>query len=155
MIKWKYRKLFKVASALMLLVLYISTMLASDVVALTCGCCHHEADVHTAFPHVHKCSSATCSHHDHSHSHECTAPALKEHHACNHDHSTEVELYTQPRVDDNSLRETILLAAMMDAAIEIVAPDDVENFLYREFSLPALSAGYGGGQSLRAPPAMV
>ena len=56
---------------------------------------------------------------------------------------------------DNSLRETILLAAMMDAAIEIVAPDDVENFLYREFSLPALSAGYGGGQSLRAPPAMV
>lgn len=155
MVQWKYRKLFKMASALMLLVLYISTMLASDVVALTCGCCHHEADVHTAFPHVHKCSSVECECHNHSHSHECEAPVLKEHHSCNHDHSTEVELYTQPRVDDNSLRQIILLAAMTDTSVEIVAAENSVSFLYREFYLPALSAGYGGGQSLRAPPAIV
>lgn len=155
MIKWRYRKLFRVSSAMILLMLYISTMLASDVMALTCGCCDHEADVHTAFRHVHKCTSSHCAEHDHSHFHECSAPVIKEHHSCNHDHSTEVKLYTQPRVEDGTLRETILLAAMMDTSVEIVAPTNTSSFVYQEFSLPALSAGYGGGESLRAPPAMV
>lgn len=160
MAKWRNRRLFQVASAMMLLVLYISTMLAGDVVALTCGCRHHEADVHTSFRHVHKCSSGCCHHHDVVVEHECsesTLPGeagvvLTERNCCNHDHSTEVKLYVQPRTDDGQVRQTILLAVLMDNSVTISPVENLLSSEYQEFRLPALSLGYGGGLSLRAPP---
>ena len=149
------RKIFKFASALMLLVLYISTVLAGDVMSLTCGCRHHDADVHTAFRHVHKCTSSCCKQSVVAHSHECDAPKVKESGCCNHNHSTDIKLYVQPRVDDGQLRQTILLAVLMDTAVTLDAPDNVLSFVYQEHRQPVLAAGYGGGQSLRAPPAIV
>lgn len=151
----KGRGVLKIASAFVLFVLYTTMELAGDIMALTCGCCHDEADVHTAFRHIHKCCSADCEDHSHRCANEFNAFLLKEHHNCHHNHSTEVKLYLQPRIDDNSLRQTILLAVLMDNLVEISTPEDSLSFEYQECSLPALSAGYRGGSSLRAPPVMV
>lgn len=147
--------IFRAALAFLLLVLYISTMVASDVVALTCGCCHDEADVHTAFRHIHKCCSGDCENHSHNCANDCNTFVLKEHHNCHHNHSTEVKLYTHPRIDDTLLRQTILLAVLMDTAVDIEPSDNSLSFEYQEYSLPSLSAGYRGVSSLRAPPAVI
>lgn len=145
--------IFRAALAFVLLVLYISTMVAGDVMALTCGCCHDEADVHTAFRHVHRCVESGCG--CDNHTAQCASPILKAHHECHHNHSTEVELYTHPRIDDSLLRQTILLAVLMDTSVEIESSENSLSFEYQEYSLPALSAGHIGALSQRAPPAVI
>ena len=154
MMKWRNRGGVKIASAIALLVLYISTMVAGDVMSLMCGCCHHDhaADVHTAFRHIHHCSSEECLH---DHSQEYQAPQMERRCGCNHDHSTRIKLYTPPQTSDHSLRQTILLAVLMDNAVTIESPEGALSFVYQEHILPSLASGYGGGQSLRAPPAIV
>lgn len=154
MMKWRNIGGVKIASAIALLVLYISTMVAGDVMSLMCGCCHHDhsADVHTAFRHIHKCDAEEC-HHDHAL--EYAVPEMKGRCSCNHDHSTEIKLYTPPQTLENSLRQTILLAVLMDNSVTIESPEGALSFVYQEHILPSLTAGYGGGQSLRAPPAIV
>ena len=152
--KWSYNSSFKIASAVVLLALYISMVFVSDVTTLMCNCCHHhhDADVHTSFRHIHHCEESGCHQQNIC---ECDAPILKRAHCCNHDHSTEVKLYIQPRTDDGQLREALLLAILMDNSVEIPSPEHILSFAYQEHILPAIAAGYGGGCSLRAPPQMV
>jgi hypothetical protein len=151
----KGRGILKMASAFVLFVLYTTMVFAGDIMALNCGCCHDEADVHTAFRHIHKCCSEDCDNHSHNCSGDCDTSLLKERHDCHHNHSTEVKLYLQPRIDESSLRQTILLAILMDNLVEIASPENSLSFEYQECSLPALSAGYRGALSLRAPPAII
>ena len=54
-----------------------------------------------------------------------------------------------------SSESVILLDIFMDNLVEIASPENYLSFEYQECSLPALSAGYRGALSLRAPPAVI
>ena len=46
------RQVYRFFATLVMMLLYLSVTVASDVVSLTCRCkCNHSADVHTAFAH--------------------------------------------------------------------------------------------------------
>lgn len=139
-----------------MLVLYVAVLMGGDVAALTCECrYHHRADVHTDFEHVHKCSSEGCCHHAEEHTSEHNASTLNDACTCHHDHSTEVELYTYPRLDDGSLRQAILLAVLTNNEIELEPSLVVTSFCYSTDCHCAQHAGYVGNSALRAPPQLV
>ena len=151
------RKVFRTVSAFMMLLLYVSVLAASDVVALTCECRHHKADVHTAFAHIH-----VCEHHHHSCSaHDCDESQgvmLADKTCCNHNHSNSIVLYTQPRTadDDHMERQMVLMAVITDVLNFVEAQQmDVISSEYDQYILPLLSAGHSAGLSLRAPPVFV
>lgn len=150
------RKIFRVVSACVMLLLYVSVLAASDVVALTCECRHHKADVHTAFNHVHECDI----HHD-CVSHHCDQKhdiEVTDHSCCNHNHSTSILLYTQPRTadDDHAERQQVLLAVVTDVLDFVQAEQELCSALeWEQYQLPPLSAGHASGSLLRAPPAFV
>lgn len=142
-----------------MLLLYVSVLAASNVVALTCECRHHKADVHTAFDHVHVCDH---QHHDHScTSHDCDAEggvAFTDKTCCNHNHSNSIALYTQPRMadDDHVVRQAVLMAVVTDVLNFVEAEQTAApGYEYSRYLLPPLSAGHAGGSALRAPPAFV
>lgn len=142
-----------------MLLLYVSVLAASNVVALTCECRHHKADVHTAFDHIHVCNH---QHHDHScPSHDCDAEhdeMIADKTCCNHNHSNTIALYTQPRMadDDHMERQTVLLAVVTDVLNFVEAEQTaVHGHEYSQYLLPPLSAGHAGGNALRAPPVLV
>ena len=133
--------------ASLLLVIYVSVAFAADVVSLTCSCSHHKADCHTAFSHTH-----TCSYHDL----ECCGVTFTDKSCCNHDHSTQVNLYTQLRTtDDLQDRLCLLLAVAIDSYVYNYEAEQTASFQYRELILPPISEFLGAGNSLRAPPALV
>ena len=105
-------KVFRMFAAMTMLLLYVSVLAAGDVVALTCECRHHKADVHTDFAHVHACDD-DC-HHGEGESHD--AVQLTDHRCCNHNHSNSIALYTQPRSadDDQQERQSVLMAVVTD-----------------------------------------
>lgn len=150
------RRLLKIVVAYLMLGLYITTMLASEIVVLTCGCNSPHSKSHATCTHCchHHCASSSCE--DVSQDLLCdgVAEAFDASHCCSHDHSTEVELYTQPRVD-NDLRQNVVLALLMDVLVNIPSSEESLTLSYSEYRLPALLAGYIGANSLRAPPAMV
>lgn len=151
-----HRRLFRYLSALLTLVLYVAVSMGGDVAALTCECrYHHKADVHTDFQHVHKCAAGCCSHHAQEHTSGCGDSALSEACSCHHDHSTEVELYTYPRFDDGSLRQTILLAILTNTEITLEPSFVVTSYEHSVECHCALHAGYVGNSALRAPPQLV
>ena len=151
------RKVFRMVSALTMLLLYVSVLAASDIVALTCECRHHKADVHTAFDHVHACDH---QHHNHSClSLDCDAEhgvTIADKTCCNHNHSNSIALYTQPRMtdDDHMERQAVLLAVVTDVLNFVQAEQvAVRGYEYSQYLLPPLAAGHTSGCSLRAPPA--
>lgn len=152
------RQLFRMVSALTMLLLYVSVLAVNDVVALTCECRHHKADVHTAFDHVHVCDH---QHHDHScSSHDCDAEGvtIADKTCCNHNHSNTIALYTQPRMadDDHMERQAVLLAVVTDVLNFVEAEQTaVHGHEYSLYLLPPLSAGHAGRSALRAPPVLV
>lgn len=137
------------ASAVMLL-LYISMLAVGSVISLTCECeHHHHADIHTSFAHVHQCT--------HSCHEECAGVQITDHHCCNHDHSNQVELYTQPRITDDEtiMRHSMVLAFVAQELLYGVVDEVILNNEYRQLILPLLADGYVRCSSLRAPPALV
>lgn len=159
------RKVFRFFVAFTLLVLYVSTMVASGAVVLMCHSAHHCGDVHTCFEHVHiqhndSCCDSHCHHHEWG-TVDC-AHAKMSHivpaRCCNHNHSNQITLYTQPRsADDNhSERQSILLSLATDTLdYEQAQSDDSGYDDYGEYLLPSLLDGYARYGVLRAPPALV
>lgn len=145
---------FRYFSAFVMLMLYVAVFVASDVVAFTCECKYHKADEHTAFRHVHHCESGCCAHSSKV-CHDVYSETLAESCSCNHSHSTEVNLYTQPRLDDGLVRQNILLAILTDAVATLEVPSAITSSNYSEYRLPALTSDYVGNCALRAPPVLV
>lgn len=146
--------LFRYFSAFVMLVLYVAVLVAGDVMALTCECKYHKADEHTYFQHVHKCTKGCCSHSTDV-CKDVVPTAYGDSCSCNHSHSTEVVLYMQPRVNEISLRQTVLLAVLADKMVALEAPSVSSVFSYSEFCLPTLVSDYVGNSALRAPPVLV
>ena len=150
------REVFRFVSALTMLLLYVSVLVAVDVVALTCECRHHKADVHTAFNHVHECDT-----HNDCTSYHCDEEQgvmVADKSCCNHNHSNSIALYTQPRSvdDDHTLRQSLLLAVVTDVLNFVEAEQtSVVGCEYCQYLMPPLSAGHISGSSLRAPPVFV
>lgn len=137
-----------------MLLLYVSVLAAGDVVALTCECRHHKADVHTDFAHVHTCDE-DC-HHGKGESHDMVQ--LTDHRCCNHNHSNSIALYTQPRSadDDQQVRQSVLMAVVtdvLDFTQAEIAPAITTQ--YEPLLLPPLASGYARAGALRAPPQLV
>lgn len=137
-----------------MLLLYVSVLAAGDVVALTCECRHHKADVHTDFAHVHSCDE-DC-HHGKDESHDMVQ--LTDHSCCNHNHSNSIALYTQPRSADNDQqeRQSVLMAVVtdvLDFTQAEIAPAITTQ--YEPLLLPPLASGYARAGALRAPPQLV
>ena len=153
-------KAFKIFAAFVMLLLYASVFAAGNVVALTCECRHHKADVHTAFDHIH-----VCEHGDAHHSHDChdytdtgCGQSIADSSCCNHNHSTSIALYIQPRTadDDSSERQSVLLGVVTDVLNFVDAEQDTPSHTkYGLYLPPLLLAGHTSGCSLRAPPAFV
>ena len=141
-------------AAMTMLLLYVSVLAAGDVVALTCECRHHKADVHTDFAHVHTCDK-DC-HHGKGESHDMVQ--LTDHSCCNHNHSNSIALYTQPRSadDDQQERQSVLMAVVtdvLDFTQAEIAPAITTQ--YEPLLLPPLASGYARAGALRAPPQLV
>ena len=153
-------KAFKIFAAFVMLLLYASVFAAGNVVALTCECRHHKADVHTAFDHIHVCELGD-AHHSHD-CHDCAdtecGQSIADSRCCNHNHSTSIALYIQPRTadDDSSERQSILLGVVTDVLNFVDAGQDTPSHTkYVLYLPPSLLAGHTSGCSLRAPPAFV
>lgn len=158
-------RIFKIAAACFTLLLYLSTMVASDVVALTCHCLtHHCAENHTHTTH----SSCSCCSHSHfvdldcrGAESECNSPAILSHlsdSCCEHDHSNHIALYTYPRSGEDELSlHYIEVVAVVNDIITCVKQCDAlhKSNSYGVYLLPPLSAAYSSSFSLRAPPALV
>ncbi|MBQ4540704.1 MAG: hypothetical protein IJA37_05950 [Alistipes sp.] len=147
-------KVFRMFAAMTMLLLYVSVLAAGDVVALTCECRHHKADVHTDFAHVHTCDE-DC-HHGKGESHDMMQ--LTDHSCCNHNHSNSIALYTQPRSadDDQQERQSVLMAVVtdvLDFTQAEIAPAITTQ--YEPLLLPPLASGYARAGALRAPPQLV
>lgn len=147
-------KVFRMFAAMTMLLLYVSVLAAGDVVALTCECRHHKADVHTDFAHVHACDD-DC-HHGEGESHD--AVQFTDHRCCNHNHSNSIALYTQPRSadDDQQERQSVLMAVVtdvLDFTQAEIAPAITTQ--YEPLLLPPLASGYAHAGALRAPPQLV
>ena len=151
-------KLFKIVAASFSLLLYLSTIVASDMAILTCGCTESLA---RAEQHSH-CSDhdGCCCHSDHDlceygfndvalSSDDCS---------CQHDHTNKVELYTLPRIadDESSLRSVFAFVAVLCGYLDAFDCGSLaKTYRYGVYLLPPLSAASLGSQSLRAPPALV
>lgn len=147
-------KVFRMFAAMTMMLLYVSVLAAGDVVALTCECRHHKADVHTDFAHVHTCDE-DC-HHGKGESHDMVQ--LTDHSCCNHNHSNSIALYTQPRSadDDQQERQSVLMAVVtdvLDFTQAEIAPAITTQ--YEPLLLPPLASGYARAGALRAPPQLV
>lgn len=146
--------IFRMFAAFTTLLLYVSVLTASDLVALTCECHHHKADVHTAFDHVHNCDCHDC--HDGVESHDNMQ--FTDHKCCNHDHSNSIALYTQPRSadDDHTERQSVLLAVVTDVLDFNCAEEHrLIGHEYAAYVLPPLASGHAMAGALRAPPQVI
>ena len=155
-------RIFKILAACFTLLLYLSTMVASDVVALTCHCLtFHSEDNH--IEHTHSL------HHAHHHS-ECgdcchsdmqsIAPSISLQESdcgCAHDHSTNIELYIQPRIADDETQLRYAAAVVVNDMTSCAENCEalVKSDSYGVYLLPPLSAAHRGSSSLRAPPSLV
>jgi hypothetical protein len=151
-------KVFKIVAASFSLLLYLSTMVASDIAILTCGCTEPIAHLEQ---HNH-CSDheGCCCHSDYdSCEYDFNAVTLESDNcSCQHDHTNKVELYTSPRLadDDSSLRLSVLFVALLgDASRAEGCKAQAKTYHYGDYLLPPLSAAALGSLSLRAPPALV
>lgn len=148
-------KVFRMFAAFTTLLLYVTVLTASEVVAFTCECRHHKADVHTAFDHVHTCDCDDCHDHEAESHHDLQ---ISDHKCCNHDHSNSIALYTQPRStdDDHAERQSVLLAVVTDvlnfSCAEELQQGDAE---YGVYLLPPIASGHALAGALRAPPQVV
>ena len=156
------RQVYRFLVSLWMMLLYLSVTVVSDVVSLACRCeCHHHADIHTAFEHTHTCECGEHSCHQHQAEEACQNCQTTLSDAgckCNHSHSTEIELYTPVRNigDDAITRSTQLLAVVVGVVADaesVSATNAVSP--YSRYLLPSLSGAHNGGESLRAPPALV
>ena len=150
MSKWMFRYL----SAFVMLMLYIAVSITSDVVTLTCECRYHKHDSHATAHSSHNCKSGCCGHSSKG-CHDVNKLTFGSACECNHNHSTEVALYTQPRFDDGLVRQTILLAVLTDVVDTLEVPTVITSCDNSEYRLPALLSGYVGNCALRAPPVLV
>lgn len=120
------RRLLKIVVAYLMLGLYITTMLAGEIVVLTCGCNSPHSKSHATCNHCchHHCTSSSCNDTSRELINDCNAEAFNASHCCSHDHSTEVDLYTQPRVDDDYLHQNVVLALLVDLLVDISSSEE-------------------------------
>lgn len=154
-----HRQVYRFCATLVMMLLYLSVTVAADVVSLTCRCkCNHSADVHTAFAHTHSCDCDKECRNVHDNCHVCHTTIDGNGCKCQHNHSTEIKLYTQIRnaADDDILRSLMLWAvvAYTFAGVEIDAvATGVKS--YNRYLLPPLLGAHIRGVGLRAPPVLV
>lgn len=153
------RQVYRFFATLVMMLLYLSVTVASDVVSLTCRCkCNHSADVHTAFAHTHSCDCDNECSDIHENCQGCQPKISDDGCKCQHNHSTEIKLYTQTRnaADDDISRSLMLWAVVAytfaDVEIDAVATGVTS---YNRYLLPPLLGAHNCGDSLRAPPALV
>lgn len=147
-------KIFKIFAAFLTLILYLSTILASDMAALTCSCSEFLAHMehHSHCSNHEECSCCHC---------DCNLSDVllqNDGCCCEHDHSNNVELYTMPRIgdDDGSTRYVLALFDAVDHYDSDARCDlEAKSCSYGDYLLPPLQAAYSGSFSLRAPPALV
>lgn len=147
-------KIFKIVAAGFTLLLYLSTIVASDMAALTCSCSEFlaraEHHIHSSNHEGCSCCHCDCSLND--------VVLQKDDCSCDHDHTNDVELYTMPRLgdDDGSLRFVLAMLYAIDCSDSDARCDaDAKSISYGAYLLPPLRAAYLGSSSLRAPPALV
>ena len=151
---------YKFVVSITMLFTYLTVTVASCVVSLTCSCHHHlhSSDVHTAFAHTHQCDCSSEHSHLHSLCQGCVPQMSEKCCHCNHDHSTEIRLYTQPRsVDDDILpRYAFLLAiagvVINDSEVQAAATSVAA---FDKYTLPPLLEAHRSADGLRAPPVLV
>ena len=154
-------RIFKILAACFTLLLYLSTMVASDVVALTCHCLNFHSEnnhiEHThSHHHAHHGECGDCCHRDL----EPVAPyiSLQESDCgCEHDHSTNIDLYIQPRIADDETLMRYVAAVVVNDMTSCAEKCEalVKSDSYGVYLLPPLSAAHRGSSSLRAPPSLV
>jgi len=145
------KKAFRIFAAFTMLAVYLAMTVNVAFAALMCRCPHHAAAHH-----------AHCTHCADSGHAGCACPidgfAFTDACNCNHDHSTAVDPYIQPRTsdDDDAARHTIqpMTAALLPSNIRI-APPMVSHRSYDEHGIPLIGDILAQGQSLRAPPAAI
>ena len=147
-------KIFKIVAAGFTLLLYLSTIVASDMAALTCSCSEFftHAEHHNHSSNHEDCS---CCHSDHS---QCDITFQKDDCKCEHDHSNTVELYTMPRIgdDDSSIKYVVALHCAIGSSDSETRYDaDAKSCSYGVYLQPPSRAVYLDSSSLRAPPALV
>lgn len=138
------RGVYRYLSAFMLM-LYVVVAFAADVVSFTCSCEHHH--------HTH----STCfSHHDSEHAGECCGVAIADDHCCDHDHDTQIALYTLHRADDGQYGRLLLqLLAITGSYLYCDFSPESSRYIYSEYILPRKILLLKRGLSLRAPPQLV
>ena len=144
------KKAFRIFAAFTMLAVYLAMTVNVAFAALMCRC-HHSA--------VHHAHCTHCADSGHA---GCACPidgfAFTDACNCNHDHSTSVDPYIQPRTsdDDDAARHTIqpMTAALLPSNIRI-APPMVSHRSYDEHGIPLIGDILAQGQSLRAPPAAI
>ena len=153
------RQVYRFCATLLIMLLYLSVTVASDVVSLTCQCkCNHQADVHTSFAHTHSCDCESECHYVQDNCQGCQPVIDGDDCHCQHNHSTEIKLYTQTRnaADDDILRSLMLWAVVAYVVVDVeidAAATGVTSF-NRYLLLPLLGA-HNRGVSMRAPPVLV
>ena len=165
-------KMFKIVAACSMLFLYLSTMVASNVVALTCHtlncCCGHSkiTAAHSSDCSCHCAEGVDCCHG--SEAGDCDHNSLIDNSSyailqdcgcsCEHDHSNHIELYTQPRSgdDESSSRNGVVFITLCNISSCSEKCEALEKSCsYGVYLLPPLSAAFSSSSSLRAPPALV
>lgn len=140
----------KIFSAAGLLLIYLSVMMASSVSLMLCDCHSHHRHAHDITVHEHHCSCGGC------HTSDFAEELVAEGCECSHDHSTDVELYTFSRGenDDFAMRHLLMPALVADRidGLEAIVATSVE---YGRYLLPPQSGVEKGSVALRAPPALV
>ena len=152
---------YRFLMAVMMLALYAVVSLASDVVSLTCDC-HHSLCVHSLEhtpSHNHCDCGGGCEHESVAMSCQGCAPQFNcQGCCCNHSHSTDILLYTQPRgaEDDALMRYALSLvqAVPLSDTYEINIEGD-SSPSFNGYLLPPLLAAHKAGIGLRAPPSLV
>ncbi len=145
------KKAFRIFAAFTMLAVYLAMTVNVAFAALMCRCPHHAA--------VHHAHCTHCADSGHA---GCACPidgfAFTDACNCNHDHSTSVDPYIQPRTsdDDDAARHTIqpMTAALLPSNIRI-APPMVSHRSYDEHGIPLIGDILAQGLSLRAPPAAI
>lgn len=132
---------------MMLLVVYLSVTMGSNVVALSCRCIMHHSKT--------ACTTVSECHHDCCEKHTAE-PRYRGERCCHHSHSTEVELYTQTRsMEDTDMRLVSMAALVVSPCCLGECSHNTVDYEYGEYPTPPLLGAFCTQPSLRAPPALV
>ncbi len=146
------KKAFRIFAAFTMLAVYLAMTVTVAFAALMCRCPHHHAAAH----HAH------CTHCADSGHAGCACPidgfAFTDACNCNHDHSTSVDPYIQPRTsdDDDAARHAIQPMAAVALSSDLgITPPAASHHSYDEHRIPLIGDILARWLSLRAPPAAI